>query len=613
MLAGETGLLEILSWMSRQYVVPLFQRQYVWDEEQWSELWDDIVGLVPDTGALATRKHFVGSVVTQQGDAALKSVMPFMVIDGQQRLTTFMLLLKAMDDHARGVSVRELLENYLRNPDASDDEVYRVLPTEVDREAFRAVIAASSPAELEVQAPYARPKKRARDRRSALVRGYFFFHRKVGEMLAAHPPDVRGDRLKGFYRVLALSVRAVDIALQLGDNAQVIFETLNAKGVDLLASDLIRNLVFQRAASEPGVNVGALYRELWKPFDEEGSLWRELRATGRRSRTVFDLFLQHFLVMHAEEEVNVGELYARFKRWLDRDRAGVATERVLRELRDHAAVFATFYLAGADGRPPKGARELRLYRVRELDITTMYPFLLRLLTTARKRTELECEVDGMLEELETYVVRRAVCGLSSKNFNHLFARLYSGLEERGRLSRAGLRAELYEQTGTLAMPTDEEVRERWLNARAYQGGNTIARVHVILEAIELQLRTSNQEKFEFAEKLTVEHLLPQKWEDHYADVMTVEDEALVDSFGNLTLLTQGLNSAISNGPFHLDGGQRCKRSEILQHSLLNLNAFLATTTRWDVPSIHRRGEALLEHALRIWPCEKRNAQRAAVV
>jgi hypothetical protein len=241
----------------------------------------------------------------------------------------------------------------------------------------------------------------------------------------------------------------------------------------------------------------------------------------------------------------------------------------------------------------------------------MYPFLLRLLTSARQDVALDREVDGMLEELESYVVRRAVCGLSSKNFNRYFAGLYAKLASSGRLSRTGLRQELYEQTGTLAMPLDDEFRERWTNGRAYQGGNTIARVRVILEAIELHLRTNKQEQFEFTQKLTVEHLLPQQWQDHYSDVMSVDNEALIDTFGNLTLLRQELNSAISNGPFHLDGDRPCKRTEILKHSRLNLNAFFSETTRWDVPSILRRGDFLFGQALLIWPCSKTYASPAA--
>jgi hypothetical protein len=609
--ARETGLLEILSRFSRQYRVPLFQRQYVWDEPQWTELWDDLVALIPGPDG-ARRTHFVGSVVTQQGDGSLKNIVPFMVIDGQQRLTTFLLLLKALDDRAEGTSpgLRDVLRGYLRNPAAVGDDVYRVLPTEVDRPAFRAIMSVSGTAQLEQQPEYARPKGRARDRRSALVRGYLFFHERIAEMLTSGG-DPRVVIEDFYFKALNGSVQAVDIALQAGDNAQVIFETLNAKGVDLLASDLIRNLVFQRAASEPGTNVEELYNELWRPFDEESSLWRETRASGRRSRAVFDLFLQHFLVAQTEADVNVGELYPEFKRWVERARRGVATRTVLEELRRHAEVFATFYRAGADGTPPKSARELRLYRFRELDITTMYPFLLRLLTSAREDQALAREVDGMLEELETYVVHRAICGLNTKNFNRFFASLYAKLKAAGRLSRAGLRAELYEQTGTLSMPLDDEVRARWMTARAYQGGNTIARVRVILEAIEIHLRTNKQEKLDIAEKLTVEHLLPQEWGAHYADVMTPENEALIDTFGNLTLLRQQLNSAISNGPFHVEGDAPCKRAEILKHSRLNLNAFLAETTRWDVPSIERRGELLLGHALRIWPCDKARAAEAA--
>lgn len=592
--------------MSRQYRVPLFQRRYVWDEEQWGELWDDLVALVPEGDGLPSTKHFVGSIVTQQGDGALKNVVPFMVIDGQQRLTTFLLLLKAMDDHAvtLGADVRDLLRGYLRNPSTKGDDIFRVLPTEVDRDAFRAIMASSSPADLEGKNPsFARPKGRARDRRSALVRAYVFFYGKLEELLAQSQPEQRCDRLQTFHTALAHSVQAVDIALQAGDNAQVIFETLNAKGVDLLASDLVRNLVFQRAASEPGEDVEALYAELWRPFDVEGSIWRENRAQGRRSRSLFDLFLHHFLVMQTESDINVGDLYQEFKGWLERPRKGIPTRQVLTELRDHAEVFATFYRAGADGTPPKDRRELRLYRFRELEITTMYPFLLRLFTSARRDASLDGEVDGILDELEAYVVRRAVCGISSKNFNRFFAGLYARLKLAGRLNGVGMRAELNEQTGTLAMPSDTEFRDRWLNGRAYQGGNTIARVRVILEAIELHLRTNKQERFDFTQKLTVEHLLPQEWQEHYAAVMNAEDEALVDTMGNLTLLRQELNSAISNGPFEVENGT-CKRSEILKHSRLNLNAFLMETKVWDIPAILARGETLLGHAMAIWPCKK---------
>jgi uncharacterized protein with ParB-like and HNH nuclease domain len=381
MQAHDTAFLEILSRLNRQYRVPLFQRQYVWDKPQWEDLWDDIVTLLPNGASGVPQAHFVGSIVTQQGDGSLKNILPVMVIDGQQRLTTFLILLKAMGDvGGSDPDLRDLLRPYLKNAATKGDDVYRVLPSEVDREAFRAVMGASSPEELQKHEPFSAPKGRARDHRSALVRAYLFFHDRIEELLASYDKAEHAERLRSLYGALADSVRAVDVALQVGDNAQVIFETLNAKGVDLQASDLIRNLVFQRAASEQGEDVEALYSAYWRSFDEEGSLWRETRSQGRRSRTVFDLFLQHFLVMQTEADVNVGKLYPDFKRWLERARNGTPTKQVLSELRDHGEVFATFYRAGADGRPPKDSRDLHLYRFRELDITTMYPFLLRLLT-----------------------------------------------------------------------------------------------------------------------------------------------------------------------------------------------------------------------------------------
>ena len=182
MQAAEKNLLEILSRMSRQYRVPLFQRRYVWDEEQWGELWDDLVALVPEGDGLPSTRHFVGSIVTQQGDGALKNVVPFMIIDGQQRLTTFLLLLKAMDDHAAtiGADVRDLLRGYLRNPSTKEDNIFQILPTKINQNTFQTIMASSSPADLESKNPaFARPKGRARDRRSALVRAYVFFYSKL--------------------------------------------------------------------------------------------------------------------------------------------------------------------------------------------------------------------------------------------------------------------------------------------------------------------------------------------------------------------------------------------------------------------------------------------------
>jgi uncharacterized protein with ParB-like and HNH nuclease domain len=606
MKAQGENLLTVLGHANRQFRVPLFQRPYVWDADEWEQLWEDLQSLVttPSSPPL-----FLGAVVTQQGDGAFRDVQPWIVVDGQQRLTTFSLLLKALHDELQDLDAgiaANLGAAYLRNLGARKLDLYRLLPTEEDQGPFRAVMDCKGLDDLEQQKGFERPKPRRTDRRHRMVRGYRYFVDQLRALvsdLTNTEEKVQGlNRLKS---VLAQRVQVVDVVLDHQDNAQTIFETLNARGVDLRPSDLVRNLLFQQAVLEEPNDAEALYTEYWRDFDrgEKGQFWQQTVAQGRRYRARFDLFLQHFLTLQLKREASVSRLYDEFKNWLVRERKGVTTAAVLTEIRSCADVFASLSSEWANGLLPRDARAVHLYRFQELDIGTMSPFVMRLLLAERADPKLTPEVDGILQDLESYVIRRMICGISSKNFNQFFPGLYERIAAKGAVTRSAFRAELLGQSGTLAWPSDSEFAQAWMERRAYQGGATAARVRVVLEALELQLRTGKQERLDIADRLQVEHLLPQEWRPHYASCIQDEDEWYLDTLGNLTLLTQKLNASISNGPFFVPGAVPAgKQPEILRNSRLELNVrFLDKLTRWDVAAIRSRGEALFQQALAIWP------------
>ena len=277
-----------------RYVVPLFQRPYVWNEQdQWEPLWDDVAAVVDrlvETPAkpftpTAVAPHFLGAIVVGQQAGTVGHIAVWHVVDGQQRLTTLQLLIEAarrvVERHGSPVdqqALRVLVYNEL-SITQSPDEVFKVWPTDRDRDAYRATMGAGE------GGPVA----------SRLYDACRYFESRILDWaeVDSDPTGMRA-RLAALVEVLRRYLRIVVIDLEPTDNAQVIFETLNHRGTPLLAADLVKNLIFQLASARE-LDVQDLYAQHWKILDNDH--WRGLVPQGRRSRPRIDVFLNYWLTM----------------------------------------------------------------------------------------------------------------------------------------------------------------------------------------------------------------------------------------------------------------------------------------------------------------------------
>jgi Protein of unknown function DUF262 len=420
----------------RRYTVPLYQRSYVWnEEEQWEPLWEDIerqadACLTSETH-VARRSHFLGAIVLNVAKIVGSSVARSEIIDGQQRLTTLQLFLAALRDYATASKsshsgkLSRLTVNEEEKP--GSDGSFKVWPTNSDRALFRTVLSAQSPDAL------TKALKLLGDASPPRIAGaYFYFSKAISEFVdaAGSDTDARDQRVFGLFQAMRTAMQFIVIELEESDDPQVIFETLNARGQPLLASDLIRNFVFLQAANDPKLNADELYDQYWRQFDElrvpeavdgEDRFWHIEERQGRLTRPRIDLFMFHYLVMHTEKDLNVGQLFREFRDWRDENPQPV--ESFLADLKAHSTIFAGLSVASGDDRLAVFAR-----RLKSLDNSQVYPLLMYLSSLPRDRLS-AAERDQIIEDLESWLVRRFICQLTNKNYNRFFVTLLSKVKK----------------------------------------------------------------------------------------------------------------------------------------------------------------------------------------
>ena len=612
----------------RRYLVPLYQRPYVWtQDEQWNPLWLDIAEKAdtlfdPDADRDSLRNHFLGAVVLNRVDTFGRQVAAVDIIDGQQRLTTLQVFLAALRDVAARTTDSRLiggLQRLTENDCLRQDEVerFKVWPTNADRAAYESVLTARSVGEVKRRHPQ-RFNGKKEIPRARLVEAYLFF---VGKIEAYVSPTGDGkeenagetlslERLTAIFQVLRRHLQLVVIELERDDDPQVIFETLNARGQPLLPSDLIRNFAFLQATRR-GEEVDRLYDQYWLPYDEtpaEASatsdlpFWKQLERQGRLERPRLDLFIFHYLTYQTESDVNIGHLFREFREWWDRERGAQPVEVELAALHTHSQIFSTFFLPD-----PNTRLGLFIERLRVLDTATVYPVLLFLLSEENRVSY--AEQIAILEDLESFLVRRMVCELTTKNYNRLFLSLLKKMRSAERVDRDFVRQELLSGTGdAVRWPSDQEFSLRILTSPMYTRLKP-HRVSMLLQALERRMRNTKQEDVQIKSKLTVEHVLPREYRLADYPLPEIENpgpaeerkanrESALNTLGNLTLVTQPLNSSLSNAPFSR------KRREIAMQSTLRLNTYfqeLSDSDVWDENTIFARGLKMAQALVAIWP------------
>jgi Protein of unknown function (DUF1524)/Protein of unknown function DUF262 len=427
------------------------------------------------------------------------------------------------------------------------------------------------------------------DEEQLIPKAYLYFHDTASTWLKAPSEPDYAKRLKVLYEALKDRLSLVVIDLEPEDDAQEIFQTLNALGTPLLPADLVKNYLFHRAEGEE-LDTEKLYQLHWKQFDDERSHWRKEVGQGRFKRPRLDWFLQHYLTLVVGEEAVTTQLFSSFRDYVRKGKR--STSEYLEEFESYARIYKSFEEFAKD----TWAGSF-FYRLGEMDTSTVFPLLLEVFKR-HPSVEEEGGVRQVCQDLESFLVRRVVCQLTPKNYNRFFVDVIQKLQHEDDFSASAIRSLLLEQTvDTSRWPSDDEFRQAWITTPFYRRLYR-RRVRMILEALDAAVQTDKTEKVAINEKLTIEHLMPQEWEQHWPLNDGVDAElrnSLIHVVGNLTLLTKKLNPSVSNGPWD------AKRKAILKHSAIALNRYFHEALTWTEDDIARRTDGFLQLALKIWP------------
>lgn len=423
-MKADTLTLKALFQKDVRYVIPTFQRPYVWNQDdQWEPLWNDVrntaeryleeLELAEGKNAVAEERagtHFMGAVVVQQQPTAAAEIETRMVIDGQQRLTTTQILMDAAqevfeelaaDGEARRLS-RLVLNDY-----ADGDDAFKLRPTSLDQDAFRACMTNGTPTNGYGD--------------SLIVQAHGFFRFQVTEWIeAALTDDESAQRIHGLEAALFGLLEFVVIDLATADDAYVIFETLNARGTPLLASDLVKNYVLQTATAD-GLDADLLYERQWQALEDRW--WRDEIHQGRIVRPRLDVFLNYWLVMKTAREVKSHEVFSAFKTHVAS--GGQEISDVVADLRQVGRTYRGF-----DEVDPTSSLGTFLYRWRTVDAGTTTPLLLWLFSRSEDVINSAERLEAVAA-IESYLVRRMICRMTTKDYNRLFLELMSRLHESG--------------------------------------------------------------------------------------------------------------------------------------------------------------------------------------
>ena len=583
-----------------RYVIPIFQRPYVWNQDdQWEPLWSDVRNtaeryldeLVQADGnkPLAEERagtHFMGAVVLQQQPTATAEIETRYIIDGQQRLTTAQILMDAAQEvfeelNAEAESRR--VSRLVLNEHVDGDERFKLWPTSLDQVSFRAAMDNDAQTEgLE---------------ESLIVQAHDFFRLQILSWIESAPTDAeQAERIHGLEAAIFGLLVVVVIDLATADDAFVIFETLNARGTPLLASDLVKNFVLQTATAD-GLKADQLYERDWQPLED--SWWRDEVRQGRIVRPRLDVFLNYYLVMETAKEVASHEVFPSFKLYMEG--GGKVVTDVVADIRRVGETYRGFL--GVD---PTSREGTFLYRWETVDAGTVTPLLLWLFSQPDHVLARQQRIRA-IDAIESFLIRRMICRMTTKDYNRLFLELMSRLHD----SAVGTAADTVvtylagQSSESRRWPTDREIEVAIRDLPLFRL-LTRGRLRMVLEGIEDQLRSPLVEEAHVPRRsLTIEHIMPKAWKKHWPleyglDGLQAEldRERLLHSLGNLTLVSFRLNPKLSNAPW------TSKRATLDRHTVLRLNKELLSNygdRNWDEVAIRDRGGALAEVVKRIWP------------
>lgn len=550
MEATQANLMKFIK-KSDQFSIPIYQRLYSWTEKECERLWDDIMNV----GSNNVPSHFIGSIMYIKDSSPISKPEPLLVIDGQQRLTTVSLLLEALarkigDNEIEGFSAKKIRHYYLINPLETGDRKYKLLLSQNDRNTYISIIE---------QREY--PKDF-----SVRIKDIFeYFTNKIDKL---SENDIQN-------LCLGLSkLFIVDISLSRDkDNPQLIFESMNSTGKDLSQADLIRNFMLMRLDGETQKR---LYEDYWRPM--------ELEFGQEAYSSYFDSFMRHDLTMKTGNIPKIDEVYEEFKNYFYNSQRD--NEEELKELKKYAAYFCAMALDKEEDKELKEA----FSDLRELKVDVSYPLLLEIYNDYKIDILSKNDFIEIIKLIESYVFRRAVCGIPTNSLNKTFASFGKSIKKEKYLE--SVKAHFNNMTSYRRFPNDEE----FVTELKFRDLYNFRSRSYWLRRLENHDRKERVNVSEY----TIEHILPQNnnlnqdWRQALGPNWEKIQQKYVHTIGNLTLT--GYNSEYSDKFFtdkrDMKGGFR--------ESPLKLNKGLANLDTWNEETILQRAESLAKEALKVW-------------
>ncbi len=559
MKAVDTQLLNLLK-KSSQFVVPIYQRLYSWDQSECSQLWRDILraGEHESIGA-----HFTGSIVyVSKGASTNTASQPDLIIDGQQRATTVSLVLAALADKLStlpegeqeivdGFSPKKIRDRYLMDPNEEGDRRFKLLLSEGDRELFKSLVQGHSISD---------------SKDSRLVSNFEYFKKQL---------DSSEIDLSLVCRGLEKLV-VVDVELERGvDNPQLVFEAMNSTGKRLSQADLIRNFLLMDL--DPATQV-EVYDKWWRPMEQM------FTEAGEEH---FDAFVRHYLTIETGEIPRIGDVYDAFKSFAFTAFENGAT---IDELAGALARGAAHYGRIALGREPDAKLRAVFADLEQIKADTVFPFILRVYSDFEEHMLERDDFVEIVRLVVSYVFRRAVCKMPTNSLNKTFAGFAAVIDNANYVE--SIAAQFLNLQSYRRFPADDEFVTALETSDLYN----FRRRSYLLRNLENYGRKEPVS----IEEYTIEHVLPQnpdlrvEWRQDLGENWLDIHETYLHTLGNLTLT--GYNSEYSDKPFlekrDMKGG--------FSTSPLKLNEGIGQLDIWDESAINERAKRLSAVSLEIW-------------
>ncbi|WP_367697825.1 GmrSD restriction endonuclease domain-containing protein [Helicobacter pylori] len=534
----------------KQFVIPIYQRVYSWKEEQCKQLWDDII---KTGGNDQIEGHFIGSIVFVHDGIYTTNYNELLIIDGQQRLTTITLLFIALRDHLNDedeflekFSRQKIQNRYLINSDEKGDKKFKLILSEPDRDTLLSLI----------------DKDRRKPSEPSL---------KIMENFKLFEEWIRKNtgKLETIFKGLE-KLMVVEISLERGkDNPQLIFESMNSTGKDLTQTDLIRNYILMGLEPE---KQEIFYKKYWRAMEEDF----------KQNETLFNQFVRHYLTIKTGDIPNINKVYEAFKRY--QQERGIETETLLQDLQKYCGYFCQIKFKKETDKDLNKALGFLV----DLEMDVIYPLLLELYSDYSDGVLSKQDFIPIIYLIESYICRRAVCGLGTNSLNKVFPSFTKHIQKNEYFK--SLKAHFGYLTEKQRFPNNDEFKKLFITIDFYN----FQKKEYFFERLE---NFDTKEPVNTKE-CTKEHIMPQtltkEWERDLGENFQAIHDKYLHTIGNLTLT--GYNQEYSNKSFQ----EKRDMEKGFKQSPLKLNQSLKDLESFGEKEIEKRANDLADFALKIW-------------